>query len=320
MKKKILVLGLCSLFLATGCGHQAKLKDGKEVIASVDGKEIVAEDLFDKLKKQYGTTEIINMIDEFIADKEIENSDESKEYAKSQVAVLEQQYKTYGYDFDKILTQYGYNSKDELIDEYAKSHKKSLVVKKYLKENKVTEDEIKKYYDEEIFDSYSVKHILIKSKASSDASDEEKTNAENEAKEKAMEVINKLNDGANWSDLVKEYSEDTGSVDADGLIENFTKGDVVDEFFEASSNLKDDEYTKEPVKSTYGYHVILKVSTTEKASLEDKKESIMDELVKNYLSNDSNLESDTWVEIRKSYNLAINDSTIESNYEKSIEK
>ena len=46
------------------------------------------------------------------------------------------------------------------------------------------------------------------------------------AKAKAEEVIKKLEDGANWSDLVKEYSEDSGSVDSDGLIENFTKGDV----------------------------------------------------------------------------------------------
>lgn len=301
-------------------GHNVELKDGKEVVVSIDGKKFTAEDLFSDLKKNYGTNTVINMIDNFISDKEIKGDEESKKYAKAQVEAMRQQYEAYGYDFENVLAQYGYNDEDELVDEYEKSYKKEQVVKKYLKENKVTDDEIEKYYDEEIYGDYSVKHILIKSTATSDMSDEEKENAENDAKEKALEVIQKLNDGAEWSTLVKEYSEDTGSVDSDGLIENFTKGDVVDEFFNASVELKNDEYTKEPVKSTYGYHVILKISSTEKPSLEDKKDEIIDELVENYLSNDENLYNTTWVEIRKSYNLKINDSKIEKGYNAIIEQ
>lgn len=228
---------------------------------------------------------------------------------------MKYQYETYGYDFDEVLTQYGYESEDDLIEVYTKTYKKEQVVKKYLKENKVTDDEIQKYYDEEIYGDYNAKHILIKSNATDDMTDDEKTAAEEAAKAKAEEVIQKLNDGAEWSTLVKEYSEDTGSVDGDGLIENFTKGDVVDEFFNAVKDLKNDEYTTAPVKSTYGYHVILRVSATDKPSLEDKKDEILDALVENYLSNDENLYDNTWEEIRKSYNLEINDSTIEKNYE-----
>lgn len=310
----------CSMIVLTsGCGHKVELQDGKEVVASIDGKSITAEELFDNLKGKYGTTSVVNMIDDFIADKQIEDNKEATEYAKSQVEGMKYQYKTYGYEFSDVLAQYGYSNEDELIQEYARSYKKEQVAKKYLKENKVTEDEIKKYYDEEIYGDYNAKHILIKSTATDDMTDEEKTNAEKEAKKKAEEVISKLENGTEWSKLVKEYSEDTGSVDSDGLIENFTKGDVVDEFFDATVNLKDNEYTKEPVKSTYGYHIILRVSATEKPSLEDKKDSIMDALVENYLTNDSNLYSNTWVEIRKSYNLSIKDSTIENYYKENIE-
>lgn len=301
-------------------GHNVELKEGKEVVASIDGKKFTAEDLFTNLKKDYGTNTVINMIDDFIANKEIKDDESSRKYAKAQVEAMKQQYEAYGYDFNDVLAQYGYNNEDELVDVYESSYKKEEVVKKYLKENKVTDDEIQKYYDEEIYGNYNVKHILIKSSATSDMSAEEKTNAENAAKAKAEEVIKKLNEGADWSTLVKEYSEDTGSVDSDGLIENFTKGDMVDEFFNASIALNDNEYTKEPVKSTYGYHVILKISSTEKPSLEDKKADIMDSLVENYLSNDEKLYNTTWAEIRKSYNLKINDSKIEKGYNAIIEQ
>jgi hypothetical protein len=45
------------------------------------------------------------------------------------------------------------------------AYKKKEAVKKYLKEHKVTEDEINKYYEENIYGDYNAKHILIKSTA-----------------------------------------------------------------------------------------------------------------------------------------------------------
>lgn len=321
MKQKLLTLSLCGLIvLSSGCGHKVELQDGKEVVVSVDGKKITAEDLFDDLKKQYGTNTVINMVDDFIADKEIKDSDEAEEYAKSQVESMKYQYETYGYKFEDVLAQYGYDSEKDLIKVYINAYKKEEVVKNYLKKNKVTEDEIQKYYDEEIYGNYNAKHILIKSTATDDMTDDEKTKAEEDAKKKAEEVIQKLKDGSEWSSLVKEYSQDTGSVDSDGLIENFTKGDVVDEFFNATKDLKDNEYTTTPVKSTYGYHVILRVSATDKPSLKDKKDSITEALVENYLENDEKLYNNTWKEIRESYNLKINDSNIEKNYKKILEQ
>ena len=58
----------------------------------------------------------------------------------------------------------------------------------------------------------------------------------------------------------------------------------------------------------------------EKPSLEDKKDEILDALVENYLENDEDLYNATWVEIRKSYNLEINDSTIENGYNAIIKR
>ncbi len=300
-------------------GQKVELTKGNQVIASIDGKKIVAEDLFDDLKESYGSTALINMIDEFIVNKEITDDSEAKKSAESQLDSLKQQYDSYGYKFEDVLAQYGYDSEKDLLNEMILSAKKDEVAKKYVKES-LTDDEINKYYEDEIYGDYNAKHILIKPETTDDMTDEETEKAEKKAKKKAEEVISKLNDGSKWADLVKEYSDDEGSVDDEGLIENFTKGDVVDEFFNAVLDLKDGEYTKEPVKSDYGYHVILKVSSTDKPSLKDKLDDIKDALVEQKVSEDSNLLNNTWITIREKYNLNIKDSSIKKQYKKANNK
>lgn len=318
MKKKILIISLCSILLiCSGCKSKVELKDGKEVIAKVKGKDITAEELFDKLKENYGSAVLINMIDEYIVNKEIKDDSEAIEYAKAQVESMKSQYKQAGYDWNTVLTQYGYSSDKDLINDYANDRKKTLVAKEYIKKE-ITDDEINEYYEKEIYGDYTVKHILISPEVKDDMSDEEKEKAEKKAKEKAEEVIKKLDNGEKWKDLVKEYSSDTASVEKEGLIENFTKGDVVDEFFNATLKLKDNEYTKEPVQSTYGYHVILKISNTKKPSLNKSKTKILNAISENKLNNDKNLFNNTWKKIRESYNLDIADSTISKGYKKSL--
>lgn len=318
MKKKLLLVTLAGLFLLTGCGKKVELKDGKQVVASVDGKKITAEELFDELKTQYGLSNIVDALDSFIVKKEIPDSTEAEDYAKGQLSYLKNQADSSSMDVDAVLSQYGFASQTDFLNYNIASYKKKQLVKKYLKENKVTEDEINKYYEENIFGNYTAKHILIKSTATSSSTTEEQSAAEEAAKTKAKEVIEKLNNGAKWEDLVKEYSEDTGSKGNNGLIENFTKGNVVDEFFNSTVALKDGEYTKEPVKSTYGYHVILRVSATAKPSLKDSKEKILEALVENYLNNDSKLFNNTLTDIRKKYKLSINDETLKNQYDKKI--
>jgi foldase protein PrsA len=320
MKKKILIVSLCSaLLLCSGCKTEVKLKDGKEVVASLKGKDITAEELFDEMKDSYGTNTLVTMVDNYIVSKEIDDDDEkeAKEYAKAQIKSMKEQYESAGYTWSDVLSQYGYSSEDKLVEDYSNDYKKELVVKKYLTKQ-LTDDEINEYYEKEIYGNYTVKHILIKPDTDDDATDEEKEAAEEKAKKTAEKIIKKLDNGEKWADLVEKYSDDDGSKDNEGLIENFTKGDVVDEFFEATLKLKNGKYTTEPVQSTYGYHIILKVSNTKKPSLKESKSKIQEEIVQNKLDNDEDLSDNTWVEIRKSYNLDITDSTIKSGYNKTI--
>ncbi|QQG37436.1 MAG: peptidylprolyl isomerase [Micavibrio aeruginosavorus] len=106
----------------------------------------------------------------------------------------------------------------------------------------VSEDDIKKAYDELSAELSKVeetraRHILV------------------DSEEKAREVIGKLEGGAKFEDLVKEYSSDPNKSN-DGDLGYFAKADMVPEFAEAAFALGVGQYTKDPVKTQFGFHVI----------------------------------------------------------------
>lgn len=300
-------------------GHKVQLKDGKEVVATYGEEEYTADELFDSLKEKYGSEILVNKVDAYIASKELTSKELSKvkEEAKEYIDGIKSQYESAGYEWEQVLSNYGYNNEDALVDEYAEGLKVQKFVMKAVKKN-IKDSEVKDYYEKNVYGKYTAKHILIKPVTTDDMSDEDKANAEAEAKEKAEEVIERYQNGEDWASLVSEYSEDEGSKENEGLVENFTKGDMVDEFFNAVVALKDNEYTTEPVKSEYGYHVILRVSATEKPSLKDKKDEILDKLVDEKLNSDSSLYDNTLIEVRKKYKFTIKDTVIKNKYEKSL--
>lgn len=319
MKKKKLLIGLISLgvLATTGCGKIPKLENGEEVVASLDGKNFTANDLYNELKKQGGSSVLVNMIDTFITNQEITDSKEAKEYAASLIKQYKLSYEQNGADFEAALISNGYANEDEFKEVIATDYKKSEIAKKYIKAD-ITNDELKDYYDNHISDELSVKHILIAPEVSDDATDEEKTNAENAALEKAKNLIEQLNNGADFDTLAKENSSDDATKDNGGVINNVVKEGYVTEFWNAAYALENGKYTTEPVKTQYGYHIIYKVSHTEKKSLDEMKDTLYNKIVSEKISNDSSLEQKTWVKIREKYNLAINDSTIDSTYKSSI--
>ncbi len=319
MKKKKLLIGLISLgvLATTGCGKIPKLENGEEVVASLDGKNFTANDLYNELKKQGGSSVLVNMIDTFITNQEITDSKEAEEYAASLIKQYKLSYKQNGADFEAALISNGYANEDEFKKVIATDYKKSEIAKKYIKAD-ITDDELKNYYDNHISDELSVKHILIAPEVSDNATDEEKTNAENAALEKAKNLIEQLNNGADFDTLAKENSSDDATKDNGGVINNVVKEGYVTEFWNAAYALENGKYTTEPVKTQYGYHIIYKVSHTEKKSLDEMKDTLYNKIVSEKISNDSSLEQKTWVKIREKYNLAINDSTIDSTYKSSI--
>lgn len=73
----------------------------------------------------------------------------------------------------------------------------------------------------------------------------------------ATEIISNLNQGGDFAKLVGQYSIDTGTQTNGGDLGWFPRGQMVPEFDTAAFALVNiGDYTKQPVKSTYGYHII----------------------------------------------------------------
>ncbi|HAY32616.1 MAG TPA: peptidyl-prolyl cis-trans isomerase [Ignavibacteria bacterium] len=73
---------------------------------------------------------------------------------------------------------------------------------------------------------------------------------------KANEIIAKLKDGAEFSELAAEYSSDNSAKQNGGDLYYFTAGMTVPEFEDALYKLKVGEYTKEPIRTNFGLHIV----------------------------------------------------------------
>lgn len=105
-----------------------------------------------------------------------------------------------------------------------------------------------------------------------DEKDPEKTDSLVRAK--AYNIYNEIDkDGKNWDLMVKKYSDDKGSVQHGGMLTPFKVNQIVPEFIAAVKELDVNEFS-EPVKTSYGYHIIKLVGKSGVKSFEDEKENI----------------------------------------------
>ncbi len=77
-----------------------------------------------------------------------------------------------------------------------------------------------------------------------------------DSEKQAKDIIVKLNAGAKFEDLAKEFSKDKANSASGGDLGYFAQTDMVKEFADAAFALKANEYTKAPVKTQFGFHVI----------------------------------------------------------------
>lgn len=314
MKKKIMLVCalIMSIFIVSGCGN-AKIKNGEEVVFKVNGKNITADSFYKELRNKYGSAIMIDMIDRKILDVVYKDDKEIETQAKNQIETLKAQYSD---NWESTLKNAGYDDEDDLYKYFVLSYQRNKAVEKYV-ENTITEEEIKNYYNENTVGDISAKHILIKVKDDSDENSEGLS--DEEAKKKAEELIKKLDDGANFDTLAKENSDDEGSASNGGDLGYFNKGEMVKEFEDAAYDLKVNKYTKEPVKTTYGYHIILKTGEKDKPKLKAVKENIIETLKDEKMEEDPTLEVTALVELRKEYKLKFKDAKSKKLYNKYIE-
>ena len=234
--------------LASG-GSDVVAADDSEVLATVNSKNITendVENLYASLPQQYRQAPLAfvkaQLVEQLVSMEVIDQAAEAESLYKDA-------------EFSDQLA----SVRSQLMQEF--------YIKKKIEEL-VTDDLVKAEYDKITAEFKPVqevhaRHILLKNE------------------KEAADIVKLLDEGGDFAELAKEYS--TGpSGPGGGDLGYFTKERMVPEFAAAAFELPTGEYTKTPVKTQFGYHVI-KVEDkrdTQPPALETKEGEIRGKLSK----------------------------------------
>lgn len=286
MKKWFIALaGVLLSFTLAGCGSQT--------VATTNGGKITESAYYSSLK---GTSSGKQVLQQMILNKVLEKQYGSK-VSKDAVTKQFNKYKAqYGSSFNSVLTQSGM-TQSSLKTEI----RSNLLLKEAVKDNvKVTDKQLQKQ-----FKSYqpkvTVAHILVAKKSTAtkvinDLKDTKKANLESE-----------------FTKLAKKYSTDTATKKKGGKLTAFDSTDTsLDSTFKkAAFKLSTDEYTATPVKTQYGYHVILMLNNPGKGTLKQHKAELKQQIIDNDM-NDSTVLHNVVAKVLKKGNVSIKDNDLKN--------
>ncbi len=266
-KPSRLLIGLStvalSLSVLAGCNGSSGSSGGGGAIATVNGEDVSKSELDTKLENGAGARQVLTtlvqgmLIDQYAKDNNIQISDAAIQKKEDDIKS-----KYPAGQFDQILKAQNLTEKDvkdilrqQLVLEQAVSsqiHISDKDIQDYLAKNHATLDKP---------EQVRAKHILVADQKTADA------------------VEAQLKAGAKFEDLAKKYSTDPASKDKGGELGFFQKGQMVPQF-EAAAWKQPLNVVGPPVKSPFGYHIIVveerKPATV--ASMANSKEQIADAL------------------------------------------
>ncbi|MFC6464752.1 peptidylprolyl isomerase [Marinilactibacillus sp. GCM10026970] len=254
MKKWLIATMACSGILLASCSNSPE-------VASTENGRIREDALYERMKNevtQSGQKYGEQMLQQMLLEDILENAHGDQVSEEDVDAEFESEAEQYGGvdQFEELIANQGLD-----VDDLKQTMRTSLLVEKAISEYADFSDED----IQEAYDNYSVNntisHILV------------------EDEDTANDIIEQLNDGADFSELVQEYSTDTASVANNGEME-LVEGQFVPEFEEAANALENEgDVTQEPVQSQFGYHVIKLVKVGEKGTLDEERETIEENMI-----------------------------------------
>ncbi|MBB3114109.1 foldase protein PrsA [Paenibacillus phyllosphaerae] len=298
------------LVLAAGCGKKEETNTATEspgagtgtVIATYKDGDKTAEVTEDEFNKYTAFFSIVNpqtasylqipqlkeqFLREYIGYKILttrlpEQTDEQKKKSEEQTNSFYDQVKTAADSSEDLKKQLDDAKLTESDIKYFYSMITNIMDNE---QSKVTDEAVQKQFEasKDDYNVVTLRHILV---ATSDSSTGEELRTEEEALKRAQEVKKKLDAGGDWTTLAKEYSDDPGSKDNGGLYDAQAVGGYVTEFKDAA-NTQEIGKIGEPVKTTYGYHVIKvekREATTFDKLTDDEKTTIKQNLASESLN------------------------------------
>lgn len=292
-----------------------KNQNGEEILVSLkDGVNISVDDIYKKMKEAYGLNTVMDEIDKTILTSEYaDKKSEVDTYANNVLNNLKANYKS-DEEMLEALQNYGYNTVEDYLELVRTSQYTNYAAIDYAK-TLIKDDEVKKYYNEKYYADITGEHILVKP-ASTSKDDQEK------AKKKAEAVIKAIKEdvkkGTSLQDAFRKYKDDKSVTYQDLGTFNYTEMDEA--FSKGAYALKNNEMTSSPVKSSFGYHVILKTAEADKKSIDDAKDEIKETLAQQKLNEDSTLQAKAMISLREKYDLKINDADLKQYYQRYINR
>lgn len=280
LTKWILALaGLLMVTVVAGCS-------GNKTVATLKGGKITQEQYYKEMKsssqgKQTLQTMIITKALEDQYGKDVSTKQVTKEYNK---------YKSqYGSSFSSLLQQNGMTTA-----QFKKNLRTNLLTEVALKKNKkVTNKQLKKEW-KSYQPKITVAHILVSKKST------------------AQEVIQKLQDGGDFTKLAKQYSTDSATKNKGGKLAAFDNDSTsIDSSFKTAAYKIDKvgDYTTTPVKTNYGYSVIKLLKKPAKGKMGDHKAELKSKLYASWLQ-DSTVMQKVISKVLKRADVSIKDSDL----------
>lgn len=227
---------------------------------------------------------------------------------------------------NSLITQYGSRNAAEAgvkadygitLSEMKEIYKNLTLTQKYKSTitDKITvsDDDVKKYYDEnkKNFDKATVTHILIKTVDDNNAPVSEGKKAE--ARKKADDILARVKAGEDIKKLATEFSEDKPAVttkDSPGYQGEYTfgRGEMVTEFEDWAFDDNRKEGDSAVVETQFGFHV-MQFHKRAETSFDDLKESIKPSLLQQRQAEEYSKKLDEFKKDSK-YAVKTNESTI----------
>ncbi len=201
----------------------ANIKPGNPVVAKVDGKDINRADVVNFLQTLPPQTRQMPLQNLFpLAVDQLVNNE-----------IIVAKTKNVKLDDDPEVQKQLAQAKEQIV--------RSVYLQKEV-EKKLTPDSVKQAYDKMVkefpdIEEVKARHILVKDEA------------------KAKDLIQKLDAGEDFAKLAAENSTD-GTAKNGGEVGYFAKNEVVPAFADAAFATPVGSYTKAPVKTDFGYHII----------------------------------------------------------------
>lgn len=283
MKKLLVTTFATTALLLAGCSDE-----GAEV-ASTEAGRIREQDLYAEMKNeplQNGMTVgetvlqklLLTDIFEIAYGDQVSDEDVEAEFEASAEGFNSVE------EYEELLEMQG------LSPDYVRSNiRLSLLMDEAVRDRvEITDEQVEQAY-EAGQPQFTAQHILV------------------EDEDLANDIIEQLEDGADFGELVTEHSQDPGSLETEGTY-SFNEGEMVEEFENSVKELEEGELTAEPVETAHGFHIIRRLEL-DYAPLDEQREEIEQQMLAMY-SQDQAFMNEIITELAEEANIQIADEDL----------